>query len=374
MNRSVQLQPNVNAYLQLGRLAGLRGDPDLGKRHFQTALTQGRQNPFTLLHVAYELLAMGEWELGWLAYEGRFHPEVATMPPRHVSLPRWDGNHHRTRTLLVWGEQGVGDEVFFLPLVRELREVGLECILECEPRLTSLFARSLPGVTVVDRKDPVDKRIYKSAVDVQLPAGSLARILRPSLSRCSKSVLSLLTPDPRLVELFIRQDQRKPLGYRVGISWRSGNPTNGHRRSAPLEHWQPLFAIPGITWHSLQHGSEIEDLEIVERRFGVEVHQEPLLDHGRNLEALAARIASLDLVISIDNSTVHFAGGLGAPVWNLLSTTADWRWLQDRVDSPWYPSMRVFRQRRRGDWRELMDRVAEELTKKVQGYSSTAAA
>lgn len=361
LRRSVSLKPNVKAWLQLGHVFRALGEREEGLRCYQAAMSLARNHPVLFHHVAHELLRAGEWTLGWRAYEGRFDPSVATMPHRPFSIPRWDGTPKKNARILVWGEQGIGDEVFFLGMVRELSHQGVDCTLECEPRLVTLFARSLPGMDVVGRADPVDARIQGGVFAAHIPSGSLARFSRPSLDSFSRQAPPVLLADPRLVDEFENSDAAKAARFRVGISWRSGNPASGPRRSAKLEQWRPLFQVAGVTWINLQPGAVTEDLEYAQRCLHVTIHDEPSLRRGRDLEALAARIASLDLVVSIDNSTVHFAGGLGVPVWTLLCTHADWRWLTDRTDSPWYPSMRLFRQRRRGDWRELLGRVADVL-------------
>ena len=152
-------------------------------------------------------------------------------------------------------------------------------------------------------------------------------------------------------------------GSKVGISWTGGKtPQEKLSRSAPLDQWARLFAIPNVHFINLQYGDHGDDLDKLKAAWGVTIHDwqdsNPLAD----MEDFAAKIAALDLVISIDNSTVHMAGALGTPTWALLPYVPEWRWMLDRADTPWYPAMKLFRQRQRETWADVFEQIATALS------------
>jgi ADP-heptose:LPS heptosyltransferase len=149
---------------------------------------------------------------------------------------------------------------------------------------------------------------------------------------------------------------------KVGISWFGGKDNETRRRrSVPIATWRDVLATRGAQFISLQYGDTRQLVAGVQREFGTTIHSWDDCDPLREIDDFAALVASLDLVISVDNSTVHLAGAVGTPVWTLLPFASDWRWLLECEDSPWYPSMRLFRQREAGDWTEVMNRVAARL-------------
>jgi ADP-heptose:LPS heptosyltransferase len=149
---------------------------------------------------------------------------------------------------------------------------------------------------------------------------------------------------------------------KIGISWRGGKDPKVERiRSIPLEQWELLLSIPCIHFVNLQYGDCSSELNEANKRFGITIYNWEDVDPLKDLDNFAAQIAALDLVISIDNSTVHMAGALGKPIWTLLPFSPDWRWMLNREDSPWYPTMRLFRQSSPGDWESVIVKVKDEL-------------
>jgi ADP-heptose:LPS heptosyltransferase len=192
--------------------------------------------------------------------------------------------------------------------------------------------------------------------DVHAPLLSLPGIFRTSLKTIPVDVPYLFA-DPRLIEHW-RQELRGITGFKVGIAWR-GNPEhrNDRARSIPLSCFEPLAGLPGIHLFSLQKGAGAEELQEAREDF-------PVTELGSRLEDFmdtAAVLANLDLVITCDTALAHLAGALGVPVWVAIPFAPDWRWLLDRSDSPWYPTMRLFRQDRRGDWQGVFRRIAAAL-------------
>lgn len=312
------------------------------------------------------LLSIGRFKEGWPEYEWRWkRKDEAARRNRPMPQPLWDGARPLPGRLLIWNEQGIGDEVMFSSLVPELAG-ELDCIVECDPRLVSLFRRSLPKAEIVARTEPLpDPRLSAPDIARQAPAGTVARWLRPDLASFARKGGPYLLADPARVAA-LRQNYRGDLN--VGIAWFT-KADRQQGRGIELTQLEPLLSTPGVRFVSVQYGDHRAALAALRDRTGIEVFQDPAIDQLKDLEGFAAQLAALDLVITIDNSAAHFAGALGVPCWVLLPFLPEWRWQRDRPDSIWWPSLRLFRQRRRGDWSEPLVALATALMQRLQGRS-----
>ena len=322
----------------------LRADPDSATACLERGLTQ---------------IAAGRWASGWDDFECRWHNQ-----PRPFDRPVWDGSALQTERLLVYAEQGVGDEMMFASCLPDVLTRVTECWIECDARLVPLLSRSFPAATVHGRPfaaaPPAD--MESPQFDLQIAMGSLPRLFRRNAADFPRSH-GYLKADPNRVRIW--HDRLADLGdgLKVGISWRAGRGPDV-RRCIALEQWQPLFSQPSLKFVNLQYGDVDEEIASCQHRFGVTIADWNGTDLLNDLDDLAARIAALDLVVSVDNATVHLAGALGATVWALLPFAADFRW-QYRTDStPWYPTMRLFRQQQPGEWSPLLARAAGELCRR----------
>ncbi|CAO3459518.1 tetratricopeptide repeat protein [Azospirillum largimobile] len=299
-----------------------------------------------------------EYEQGWAVASGRF-PRVGFPQPLWDGQPLADGGRG-DGSLLVWGEQGLGDEVMFASLIPQLAGEGVRVVLDCDARLAPLFARGLPntqpGVTVVARTEPLSGRLTAPDVAAQIPAGSLPRLMRRRMEDFAGRQPPFLKADPeRVAELRQRIGDGHGHGYRlVGLSWSSKNASVGHLRSIPLDRLAGALDGTDVKLVSLQYGDVAAEVAAA----GI---ADPGLDAWGDIDGLAALIAAMDLVVSVDNSTVHLAGGLGHPTWALLPHAADWRWMQGRHDTVWYPSVRLFRQTAPGDWDGVLRDLREAM-------------
>jgi hypothetical protein len=229
-------------------------------------------------------------------------------------------------------------------------------MLDCDARLKPLFARSFPDIDVVSGHDPG----HDPELDIaaHLPSGSL-----PGLFRSTNAAFASTT-SPYLIADSVQRERfraRYADGRRlVGLAWQTNNRKTGHSRSNDLSWFAPLFARTDIRWISLQYG----DYDVLEAQAAA-ASAPILIDRSVNqlsdIDTFAAQIAALDLVVTIDNSTAHLAGALGVPTWVLLPFAPDWRWLQIGEDSLWYPTMRLFRQLKLGDWQSVVQRVHNVL-------------
>ena len=308
----------------------------------------------------FAYLLAGDFEHGWEKYEWRKrHPRYAAAY-RSFAAPTWEGEDIAGRTLLIHAEQGLGDSIQFIRYAEPLAARGARIIVACDAALIGLFRR-VRGVA-----EAVDKNGAMPPFDVWIDQMSLPRVTRTRLESIPTPG-AYLSADPARVAAWRREPPPgfKEGGLKVGLVW-AGNPThsNDRRRSMPVEAVRPLVAVPGLTFASLQVGARSRD---VERLAGV-------LDIAKRLTDFmetAAVVETLDLVIAVDTAVTHLAGAMGKPAWTLLPFDPDWRWVvAHQDDTPWYPSMRLFRQSRSGDWAGVVTRVVAALTALAGGDRS----
>ena len=311
------------------------------------------------LALAQNLLAHGEFDAGWIEYEWRNETEAGkNQLPRITSAP-WNGMRIPTGRILLIGDQGYGDTLQFCRYIPMVAERCKEVVLGCSAEMAPLLAR-VPGVTLCCHKW---NEIPGHAAHTRL--SSLPWIMRTTEATIPATVPYLTTDPVREEKWRARLDELAPRPtLRVGLAW-SGRPThpNDRRRSVRLAQLAPLAGIPGVTFVSLQKPFPATDTEAAGGFHGLRDLSEELAD----FEETAALMTSLDLVVTVDTSMGHLAAALGRPVWIMLAKAADWRWLLDRSDSPWYPSARLFRQDRPGNWPDLIAAVAAALRARVGG-------
>jgi hypothetical protein len=277
--------------------------------------------------------------------------------------PAWKGGP-LDGSLLLWPEQGIGDEIMFSSAVPDVVRSGTRVILECDARLQPLFARSFPEVEVIS--DPEAGFDPARRIAAQLPIGSLPGLYRREWNEFGSSSSPYLRADSTQREHY---RGRYANGEKtVGLAWFSNNVKTGKGRSIDLEQLKPLFGVPGTRWVSLQYG-DATTLEAEVAAAGLSLLVDPEVDQLRDLDEFAAQVAAMDLVITIDNTTAHLAGALGVPVWLLLPYAPDWRWPEFGGGSPWYPSMRIFQQPQPGDWASVIAKVDDELRSPPRRHS-----
>jgi hypothetical protein len=302
---------------------------------------------------AIAALVAGDWELGWQEYAWRKqHPDYASTF-RVLPRPVWQGGELVGKTLLVMAEQGLGDTIQFARYLPWLAASGARVILACMPTLFPLM-RQLPGVQVVDRDAaaPPDYDLWVDLLDL------------PGLMRTRPTNIpnarGYLTADKARMRAW---QAALPAGRKIGLVW-SGNSRhpNDQRRSMPLEALAPILARSDICFVNLQVGRHAALLSSLSHVFDA---APALSDFGET----AAVIANLDLVMAVDTATAHCAAALGKPVWLMLPYTPDWRWMLERDDTPWYASMRLFRQTSPGDWAGVTHRMATALRERSKPAS-----
>ncbi len=308
---------------------------------------------------AYALLARGEFAHGWELYESRW--EAEGWPDRaDYSQPRWNGEPLSGKRLLVWGEQGIGDQIMFASMVPWVMAQAGFCCLTCAPKLVELFARSFPGARVVARGSAEDARLARQHFDYQVPLGSLGRHLRRNLADFPRHP-GYLRADPGKTRAWAERLGALGPGRKIGISWRGGFVgTRRHLRSIDLQAWTPILSIPGAQFVSLQYTECAAEREALRAAHGITLHhwQEAIDDYDET----AALVGALDLVISVCTALVHLTGALGRPAWVLVPAVPEWRYMRQGDGMPWYPSVTLIRQQRLGAWEEVVAGVAARLS------------
>jgi hypothetical protein len=315
---------------------------------------------FAVAHLnrAVGWLRMGRFETGWHEFEWRRLCEDYRVTP--LPAPLWDGTPMPDRCLLLHSEQGLGDTIQFIRYAPLVKQRCGSVILQCQAGLKPLLSRC-PGVDrLIVRGESLPE------YHVQAPLMSVPEILGTTLETVPAEVPYLFA-DAALTETW-RQRLADYSGFKVGIGWQGNRKYHGDNlRSIPLRNFSPLGRVPHLRLFSLQKGAGAEQIPDL----ATECH---VVDFGPDFDAkggtfmdTAAVMRNLDLVITSDTAAAHLAGALGVPVWVALGFSCDWRWLEDRENSPWYPTMRLFRQARLGDWEELFARIAAELAAVVSG-------
>ncbi len=290
-------------------------------------------------------LLQGSFEEGWQEYEWRWkQPGVGV---RTLPQPEWDGSPIAGKTILLHSEQGAGDTIQFIRYARDLHRQGAKVLLHCQEPLRTLLTAMPELAAVFSGPTPAPE------FDVHAPLMSLPRLFATRLD-------SIPADTPYICPLSgstVPEDLASCQKFRVGLVW-SGNKNhrNDRNRSAPLELFADLGYIEGVQFFSLQLGTEAHTDWIID-----------LAPHLTDYAAAAACLSALDLLITVDTSVAHLAGALGRPVWTLLPPCNDWRWLEHREDSPWYPTMRLYRQDKLRNWKPLIRRVAGDLKQEING-------
>ncbi len=294
---------------------------------------------------AHILLLSGDFANGWPEYECRWR--VNEAKPHGLTKPIWDGGPLDGRTILLHCEQGLGDSIQFIRYARLVKDTGARVLLSCPASLEGLFA-NVAGVDEIYREGGL-----LPEHDVHAPLLSLPGLFRTSLDTIP-AVVPYLSPDHSRVKVW-RDRLAGCTGLRIGVAWRGNRKyENDRNRSLTADQFAAMLDMPELAVVNLQKDATPAELETLRRIPGVFFNAAPI---EQGLHDTGALMANLDLVVAVDTSLCHLAGALGVPVCTLIPFAPDWRWLLHRDDSPWYPTMRLYRQPSSGDWKSVLDRV-----------------
>jgi Flp pilus assembly protein TadD len=349
--RALALRPtNIQSLHNLGVICRDLLKLDEAMRLFDTALAYDPAFHECRLSRAMLLLLRGQYVLGWNEYEARFDVP-RTMARKEYGKPVWDGQDPEGRTILLYCEQGFGDAIQFARYVPILAERGASVILECRKELAKLFAslRGASQIVTPDEELP-DFDVYRGLMSMPMFSGTTVETV-PAEVPYLRADRSQVKRWKRIIE--------PGAGVRVGLVWAgAAGYGNDQNRSIRLEQLAPLAQkAPDARFYSLQTGDAAR--QVRDKPGGMKVID--LSAELNDFSDTAAAIENLDLVISVDTAVAHLAGALGKVTWTLLPFSPDWRWMLEREDTPWYPTMRLFRQPLLKDWGTVVDRVADEL-------------
>jgi len=356
LEKAIKLERNpVYTLCNLANIHRDAGDFNRAAEHYERALALAPGNMDTRNDYAHGLLAMGQFERGWEMYEARWESGDRTARQTYRQ-PAWNGEPLEGKRLLVWGEQGIGDQMMFAGLLPEVLAQGASCSAVVEPKLARLFERSFPAITVVARKSEAHAALLNAPFDFQVPIASLGRHFRRSWADFPQHA-GYLHADPAKVEAWKARLAALGPGKKVAISWRGGFVgTRRHMRSMDLEAWLPILKTPGLEFISLQYTDCAAEIEALRQKHGVVLHhwQEAIDDYDET----AALVCAVDRVVSVCTALVHLAGALGRPAWVLVPAVPEWRYMREGERMPWYPSVTLLRQPRVWEWEGVVGQVA----------------
>jgi Tfp pilus assembly protein PilF len=354
LKRATTIDPSLTeAYVNLGNLMQDKHDLESALKYYDAAL---RLDP-KLAHARYSrattLLAMGRFEEGWQEYEWRWQLPDALFVSRDFTRPRWDGNQNIDRKrVLLFAEQGFGDTLQFIRYASMVAARGAHVIIECRPELRSLLQTAEGIHSVAQLGQPLPE------FDYEIPIMSLPLTFKTRLETIPAKV-PYLFPDELAINSWRSRLYPNVYKLKIGLVW-AGDPgfVRAREKSCPLEGLTGLFDVPGCSFFSLQMGAAKKHVAALnDTRQVITDYTSDL----KNFSDTAAFIAALDLVITIDTAVAHLAGALAKPVWVMLPFSPDWRWLMKGEHTPWYPTMRLFRQLSVGNWDHVIEQVRQAL-------------
>ncbi len=345
--RALELNPNLaQAHATLAAAAELKGDlPSMLAAH-QAAVALDPENPDFHFALSHSLLMTGNFLDGWREYEWRFKTRIDPSEAPKFSTAPWDGADIPGKTLLVHAEQGLGDAIQFARYLPILARSGIRVVLRCQPPLGDIM-RTVEGISEVTTGKEALPRF-----DEHVPLLGLPHRLGTALDSIPQNVPYCFANDHKVNawRARIKPTTRK----RIGVAG-AGNPRHPRDRQRSIDSalLAPLAQCQSVDFFSLQRDWRGPKPPLPMQDFTHELH---------DLSDTAALMSNLDLVISVDTSLAHLAGALGRPVWTLIAFAPDWRWMRDRSDTPWYPTMRLFRQPAQSDWPSVINQVRDALS------------
>ena len=362
--KAIGPKPNLaEAYNNLGNAFKEQGKIDLAIEHYEKAIDIKPDYADAHYNKSLALLLMGMFEDGWVEYEWRFQSKEVSrqIGVRHFNKPRWDGSELGGKTILVYAEQGFGDTIQFIRYLAFVKAKGGHVIFVCQKHLVNLLQGYI-GIDLLieencDGTIDIDFDVYTSLLSLPLLLGITSNNISVKFP--------YLFPNKELKNTWNKRINS--VLFKVGLVW-AGNPLNKNdrNRSCKLTDFATLLKIDGIAFYSLQ-----KDLPSVEiKNLLAEINIVNLDDQLHNFADTAAVLSNLDLLVSVDTAVAHLAGALGIDVWTMIPFVPDWRWLLRSDKTPWYPSMRLYRQHKPGDWKSVIDCVVGDLENLIQQYGS----
>ena len=362
---AIRINPDyAQAYNNYGFILHKQGKFDEAIKQYRRAIDLDSTIAQARTNLGVALLLVGDFKEGWREYDWRLKVESYWYGKRPLPYARWHGGDLEDKTILVLAEQGIGDQIMFASVLHLLAQKSRKVLVEIDPRLIPTFQRSFPHMTFFPQFDLPDFSVFEHAIDYQIPIASLGQHFLNTEPAFPKQQSYLVPCSEKVRQFRSRYKQLadgKPL---VGISWRGGN-RKKESRDIPLGQWADLIAMGRFCFINLQYGNVTNEVLDFTTETGISVYSDDRVDSSKDLDGFVAQVAAMDLVVSVANSTAHFAGSLGKPALILLPLVPDWRWMISRADSLWYPEITLLRQSRVGDWGDVLQHTKIALTQFV---------
>jgi|GEM_PF-822794 len=340
------------------------GQIENSEQCFLTHISKFPQDYTAQWNYALLALQLGHFDNAWENYELR--KVAGVVSDRGFSFEEWQGQDLKGKTIFIYAEQGLGDEIMFASCIPDLQHMGAEVIVECDPRLAPIFERSFLDARIYGKERNPDKKSdwlgTLGHVDYQCAIGSLPQFFRNGSDKFPVYESGYLSADSAKVEACRARLSELPGRYSIGISWRGGlQRERKSLRSIDLELWLEIFDIPDCNFISLQYTDCEEEIAALEKNHGIRVyHWQDVID---DYDQTAAMVCALDHVVSVQTSLIHLCGALGEPVDVLIPFRPEWRYMHKVERLPWYQSVRLWRQKERDAWQPVLSRVTEHVKK-----------
>jgi tetratricopeptide (TPR) repeat protein len=341
--------PMADAHNNLGKYYQDLNLPDKALYHYDKAIELDPKHADAHFNRSLSLLTIGNFEAGWQAYEWRFKlKNWRRIYPHRLTGPQWNGEKFIEKTLFIHSEQGFGDIIWLARYLPHIKPLGGKIIFETRVELKEL----LQNVAGIDQVIPMSfKQAPEISYDMYAPLMSLPRILKTTIDTIPATIPYLKGDKAKQAHWATRIETK---GIKIGLVWAAKTITE-YEKSCDLKNFLPLFKNKNVYFYGLQKGKEASQADKISKQ---------IVNFGPDFETFADTagvIENLDLIISVDTAVAHLAGAMGKPVWVLLSYGADCRWLMERTDSPWYPTMRLFRQSKPSDWTSVIKKISSCL-------------
>ena len=358
LQKAIKLNPNyAEAYSNLGNAqAGLEKFEE-AISNYQKAIKLNPKYKEAIKNESMVRLTMGDFKIGWEKYEARLEENIK-IPVVYENEKKWNGKY-LNGTLLVWGEQGVGDHIMFSSMLFDLKNHAKDILLQIDKRLENLLKRYFQKVNLLNIKIISSEKKFTGNFDKHIAIGSLGQYLRKT--RASFDA----TPKKYLITSTIKENEYKKKfldndKFKIGISWKTLNKLQQYR-NIDLKKMLPVLSNPRCDFVSLQFGEFGDELKYIKSKFDINIKSIKEINNFRDIDNLAALINCLDLVITIQNSTAHLSGALGKNTWLMLANNARWHWQKKDNKSIWYPSVKIYRQEKNGDWNNVINNISSDL-------------
>ena len=366
---AIKLRPNWSAaYTNYGNYLAALDRQSQAIQAYDKALSFDPENVNAKVNRSLALLSLGDFENGWKDYRLRADSDAPYYRSMELCIPRWGGQDVQDKNILIWGEQGLGEEILYASLIAELADSARSCKLLCSSKLLSVFRRSfssLKNVSIeVGRPDEMLEDTLRQ-FDFHLSLADLGAIFRPTAASFPPPTPYLI-PDSEKSQL-IRQDLEAKFGSQrlfIGLSWASSNTIIGSDKTIPLDQWKKVLALPDLTFVNAQYGDSAKDVHLLPGNLAESIVTLDTIDLDGDLDDTLALLAALDLVLTCSNTTAHLAGGSGLNTWVLVPSGRArlWYWSTHGGSSRWYDSVKIYRKPTGGLWASPLSKIVRDLS------------